>query len=244
MDRAAHASCPEPPPAAPPAPAGPRLRARTFLEPANLLSLARVPMAGLVWVIGKDPLLFLLLAAVAGLTDILDGRAARAMAKAEGRAVVRSGGVGDWLDPLCDKIFVASAVVAAGVLYRPPLYVVGLVLLRDAVQMLLVFLLVPLLWHRRLRIDYRANQWGKATTVAQFVTLLAIVFYRPAMLPLAALSAILGTTTVTTYAKRAAKEVRADRTVGAPERGGSASDNPTGALKTSASASTSPARGS
>lgn len=183
--------------------------ARVLLEPPNLLSLVRIPLAGLVWVVAENPWAFLALAGVAGLTDLLDGRAARHISKARGGAeAVRSGGVGDWLDPLCDKVFVASAIVAAVYFYRPPLLVLVLVLFRDIAQVLLLAGVGRLLWHRRLRIDYRATKWGKATTVAQFTTLVAILFWPAAELPLAALSGALGLVTVTTYARRAWREIR------------------------------------
>lgn len=203
----------------PASPPSPPFQLRVLAEPPNLLSLVRIPMAGLVWVVAPEPWSFLALAAVAGLTDLLDGFAARWMARRgpdAGRAV-RAGGVGDWLDPLCDKVFVASAVVAAAVFYQPSLLVLGLTLFRDIAQVVLLLGVGRLLWHRRLRIDYRATKWGKATTVVQFATLVSMLLLPQATLPLAALAAVVGAVTVSTYARRAWREISRSR------RGGEAS---------------------
>lgn len=182
---------------------------RALAEPANLLSLSRIPLALGVWWVAHSPARLLGLTALAGLTDLVDGRLARRGAERRGESAARAGGIGDWLDPLCDKVFVASALCAAVVTYRPPGYLLALVLARDLLQ-------VPLLlaWlgrHGRQaqrmarRVDFRANVLGKATTVAQFAALLAIVLASPAQVPCALIACGLGILSVASYARRFAR---------------------------------------
>jgi phosphatidylglycerophosphate synthase len=105
--------------------------------------------------------------AAAGLSDMLDGFVAR-----------RTGSdsrVGGWLDPVCDKVFIVGALVAVCVEHRPPAWLVLLALTREllVVPLTLVHLSTP---GRAARdVEFRARPAGKATTVLQFVLLLALV---------------------------------------------------------------------
>jgi phosphatidylglycerophosphate synthase len=84
----------------------------------NLLTLSRLPMAALVWLVAPWAWALGLLMATAALSDMLDGwfaRRMRARRKAHGlptRGLGEKGGRGAWLDPLCDKAFVISVVAA------------------------------------------------------------------------------------------------------------------------------------
>jgi len=113
---------------------------------ANLLSLSRLPLAAaFVWTLNaRDgwtaPLLILLLAAA---SDALDGWVAR-------RAAIRAGtgtpaGIGSWLDPVCDKLFVSTVLGALWWRYRPPLGWLALILGRELAQLplSLVYLAIP-----------------------------------------------------------------------------------------------------
>lgn len=172
--------------------------------PPNLLSLLRIPMALMVWQVARDPIALLMLAALAGLTDVLDGFAARSMPKADKvdaqHKTLRK--MGDWLDPLCDKIFVASAVVAAAFYYRPEPYLLFLILFRDVAQSVLVLLVGPMLWKHRVHLNFRANRWGKMTTVLQFVALVAMVFSSTWLPIFAYASALCGSVAVWVYVQR------------------------------------------
>lgn len=157
------------------APVAQRLVRRRSLA-ANLLTLARLPLAAVLWLNPGDPGFFLSILAVGALSDIVDGAAARWARRgheAEARAADR---VGSWLDPLCDRVFVASAVLAAVWAYAPPLWLLAVVLLRDLVQTTLLALVFVLQGRLHLqRIDFHATRWGKATTLLQFLTLVVIV---------------------------------------------------------------------
>src|SRR4029453_14548961 len=75
----------------------------------NLLSLARLPLGGLFWVIlGPTPthaVLAIGVMALAAATDVLDGTIAR-------RRGLSAAGMGSWLDPICDKLFVGAVLAA------------------------------------------------------------------------------------------------------------------------------------
>lgn len=163
-----------------------------FFSTANLLSLSRIPLGFLFAAVlvtpWGGPRLALTVLALAGLTDALDGRVARqARARRKGSPRGESpAGTGSWLDPICDKVFVATVLGAIWFHSRPSLTLLGLILARELAQLPLsvVYLAVPSLrlW---LRYDFRASLVGKAATVSQFVAIAALMFGSPAT-PLAA----------------------------------------------------------
>jgi cardiolipin synthase (CMP-forming) len=167
---------------------------------ADWFSLARIPLGAIfLFVAGRLPLAVAVLF-LAGVTDVLDGWAARR----------RSGGVdpgphrGDWLDPFCDKVFVFSMLTGIYLVHRPPIALLLLVMTREVLQVLAfgVYKLIPSL-RRGLRYNYRAHPVGKATTVAQFATATALLFEHPVAEPLALAAATLGIATVVVYLNRA-----------------------------------------
>ena len=96
----------------------------SVLTLANLLSLSRVPLAVVfVWALnagaGWGPPLLVLL--VAGASDALDGWVARRAAARQsgGLLVGTAAGMGSWLDPICDKLFVSTVLGALWWRYRP-----------------------------------------------------------------------------------------------------------------------------
>jgi phosphatidylglycerophosphate synthase len=166
---------------------------RSFLSLPNLLSLVRIPLAGVPWLARHD--LWLLLAAmfVAALTDWLDGRVAR------GRGDAAAHATGAWLDPLCDKVFVVSVALLVFVVHDPPGWFVALVLTREILQVPLVAL-----YHLRRKrgFDFRAGLLGKATTCAQFFAVGALVLDLEAAGPLAVFAALIGAAAVASYVRR------------------------------------------
>lgn len=166
---------------------------------ADLLSLVRLPLAVLfVWAAAR-PAYALAVLAAAGVSDVLDGWAAR---RAQGTAIDLPHR-GDWLDPLCDKIFVATVLAAVYVVYRPPAFLLVLTASRELIQLLamVVYRVVPRL--RRLRYNFRANALGKVTTVSQFVTIAAFLLQVPVAALLALASGTLGILSVAIYLNRA-----------------------------------------
>lgn len=173
-------------------------------------------MAGAVWLVPHRPFLLIALMVVAALSDLLDGRFARAIRKQRlGRGedpgtLANVGGVGAWLDPLCDKIFVVSLLVAIYVAHRPSLLIVAAIGARE-------FFLVPmgLLYRVSARIrqllagfDFRAGVLGKFATVGQFAAIGATVAL-PEVVPYAAVvSGVAGLGAVVVYTKRVVVQYR------------------------------------
>jgi cardiolipin synthase (CMP-forming) len=168
-----------------------------FLNAANLLSLSRIPMAGAIWIDPGDPWLLIPLGIGAAVTDWLDGLVARRHPESAGPH-----DAGAWLDPLCDKLFVVSAIVSVWVAAQPDWWWIGLLLTREllVVPMMLGYRLLP--ETRRRDIDLRAGVPGKATTVTQFFAVGALLVWPEALPPLAVLAAALGLAAGISYALR------------------------------------------
>ena len=162
---------------------------------ADLLTLSRVPLGIVFLLLVKEPWLGVALMATAAVTDMLDGPVARRFSPPQqGRHR------GDWLDPLCDKLFVFFVLASLAWTFRAPVLLVLLVMLREILQVasLLIYAAVPPL-RRRGPYNYRANRLGKLTTILQFITALVILFQRSDPWILAALSALVGAASLATY---------------------------------------------
>ena len=175
-----------------------------WLSLPNLLTLSRLPMAGLVWIRPSDPALVLGLMVLAGLSDVLDGWLER---KRRQRLGIPEGGgesIGAWLDPLCDKVFILSVLIAITAAHSLPWWIIPLIALREILQTLIVAATraLPAL-RQRLRPRFKANVLGKLTTVVQFVTIGAILLNKPGVIPLALATAGLGVIAVAVYVRRA-----------------------------------------
>jgi cardiolipin synthase len=175
-------------------------RRSALLTPPNLLSLARLPLGAAFWAaMGAGPghvLPALAVLAAAALTDVLDGIAAR-------RSGVDLAGVGSWLDPLCDKLFVGAVLGALYVERGVPLGLLAMIVARELLQlpMSLVYRAVPTL-RRWLRYDFRASPLGKAATIAQFLAIVALVVRLPARVPIVC-AFTLGIVALGDYVRRA-----------------------------------------
>lgn len=151
----------------------PRLRGeqgRPALTVADSLSALRIPLAVVFPFVSNTWRLVVLAAAAA--SDLLDGQLARRFGSSRFGAVI---------DPVADKLFMASAfgvVAASGRL--EPYEIVG-VLLRDIVAT--VAFLATIFSHRPRAIPARAG--GKAVTVAQVLTLIAFLTNSPHLRELA-----------------------------------------------------------
>src|SRR5262249_36240905 len=136
--------------------------------------------------------------AAAGVTDVLDGWVARR------RYGAHPTGVGSWLDPFCDKLFVGAVLVALYFQRRAPLALMALILARELLQlpMAVLYRLSPTL-RRWLRYDFRASELGKAATCAQFLAVSALILDHRAAWPLAVLAFGLGLCALADYIRRA-----------------------------------------
>jgi cardiolipin synthase (CMP-forming) len=174
------------------------------------LTLARLPLAALVWLVAPWPWALFAVMVLAGLTDVLDGWAARRLGVADQR---RSGA---WLDPLCDKIFVMSTLIAVLVFYQPPWWWLILIVARECVQapLALAYHIVPGV-RRRMSYDFRAGRLGKAATIVQFLAIWALIFDVPGALYFAAAAAAAGLAAATVYVGRAVRRFAAAHAVSA-----------------------------
>jgi phosphatidylglycerophosphate synthase len=178
---------------------------------AHVLTLSRLPLAAALWWCVDDARAFYVVVAVAALTDLVDGYVARHTGGATS--------LGAWLDPLCDKVFVVSAVAVSIVVARPPAGWLVLLLLREFI--LLPVMAAWLVWRRRLgAVDFRAVTAGKLTTVAQFAGVVALR-EAPRWLPWAAIVAgVLGVVSVVVVVRRALRAAASARDAPAPPDGG------------------------
>jgi phosphatidylglycerophosphate synthase len=189
---------------------------------ANGLTLARIPLAFGFWVTYGHLGWSLVIVGVAALTDSLDGYFARRARARSGRvqdvrgaidtpqrsALLRGPAkpdlaIGEWLDPLADKVFVGIALGAA-VIHGAPWQLALLVITREVV-------LVPLAAAYRIALTsrppvahaFQADALGKATTILQLAAVVAIVAQLSIAAPLALAAAGLGLIAAAHYVARA-----------------------------------------
>ena len=120
----------------------------TITSLPNLLSLSRLPLGGVFWVaLGTtatttNALMALGVMALAAGTDVLDGNIAR-------RRGLSTAGMGSWLDPICDKLFVGAVLAALHFQRGVPLSLLALIVTRELLQlpMVIVYHLFPPLRH-------------------------------------------------------------------------------------------------
>ena len=180
-----------------------------ILTTPNLLTLSRIPMAAAVWLAPSQPRLIIPLMIAAAVTDLLDGRFARAIRDSRKRRGIDPGtlagtkGIGAWLDPLCDKLFVVSLLAAIYVANRPDLLVVALIGLREwfLVPMVLTYRFSPTL-RTRSNFDLRAGWAGKMATVAQFAAVASIIVAPAFLWEFAIASGVLGAVATAVYVTR------------------------------------------
>jgi cardiolipin synthase len=167
----------------------------------NALSLVRLPLGGLFWVtLAQGPEgaeLSLGVLAAAAVSDVLDGWVAR-------RRGTPPAGMGSWLDPICDKLFVGSVLAALYVERRAPLSLLALIVTRELLQlpMALVYRTSTTL-RRWLRYDFRASLLGKGATVVQFAAVSAVLLDAAVAWRLATLAFALGLLALADYVRRA-----------------------------------------
>jgi phosphatidylglycerophosphate synthase len=184
-----------------------------FLSTANVLSLSRAPLGAVfAWRLGPPfearwwQALGVL--ALAGLTDVLDGWFARREYARRSGGVLRGtpAGVGSWLDPICDKVFVATVLAAIWFHFRPPLLWLALILAREITQvpLSLVYVAQPS-FRKWLHYDFRASVLGKAATVIQFAAIAALMLASRVAYSLAIASFVVGMIAVGDYLRRAVR---------------------------------------
>lgn len=146
-----------------------RYRARDAINGPSIISWLRAPLAALFPFVVERPWLAVLVLFIAGASDVVDGWLARTTGQ-----VTATGAV---IDPITDKLFVLSVVVALVVTGKLPLYAVVLLSVRELGEAPLVLWYAASRKMRRARVEAPMANWpGKVATVLQFVTVtLAIV---------------------------------------------------------------------
>jgi phosphatidylglycerophosphate synthase len=182
-------------------------RGRDVLLP-NLLSLARVPLAGLLWIAPTEPLWTLPVVSIAGVTDVLDGWLARRARRRRHRdadpgAFAASAGRGAFIDGFADKVFVVSAVFVLALTLHPPVWALVLLASRELlfVPLMLTYRLNPA--EKRARVDFSAGPLGKLATLTQFAALVLGLLGHSLFVPSTILAGIVGTVAALEYSVRA-----------------------------------------
>lgn len=171
---------------------------------AHALTLSRIPLAVALWRVWGDAAWSVAILGVAALTDTADGRVAR-WAKRRGRGEPDIGG---WLDPAVDKLFVAI-VLAVIWMHGRIHHLATVIALIGARELVLVPLVALYLWRRRTLRGLRADRFGKAATIAQFIALCVIAVAPEHALPAAAIAGVLGLAAACHYIATALSEAAA-----------------------------------
>lgn len=171
----------------------------------NLVSGVRLPLAVAFPLASGNVGLSLGVLALAGLSDVVDGWAARKLGKATP--------VGALVDGVTDKVFAASVLgtlVATGGL--SPLEAL-LLATRELAELPLALRVLTSKRARLTEIDRRANWLGKIATLLEFTTVLAVIVRAPGKSALLGATAVCGALAAAAYWRR---EIRAARAENAP----------------------------
>jgi CDP-diacylglycerol--glycerol-3-phosphate 3-phosphatidyltransferase len=147
----------------------------------NLISSSRVALA-LGFVASDAVPTRLALLGIASFTDVLDGWLAR-------RTQVTSR-FGALLDPVADRLFVLGVVIAYVAGGQLALWQAVVIMFRDVMSVIGFFVARNVSWLRP--IPFKARLAGKAVTVVQLVTFLAVLIRPTVVNPLIWLVAVLG----------------------------------------------------
>lgn len=169
---------------------------------ANALTLVRVPLALVFVLTYREPGWPWLVLAVAALSDVLDGWAAR-RARAGRPPSPPERSVGAWLDPAADKVFVLAVLATIVVHERPPLWLAAMIATRELVLIPIALgYRVALWWRPQWSHDLRADRVGKVTTGAQFVALALLALRSPWAVAAAPVAGVLGLVASARYVAR------------------------------------------
>lgn len=102
---------------------------------------------------------------VAGITDAVDGLLARALHQRTK--------LGEYLDPIADKLLLSTLFIVLSMVSKIPWRVTALVLTRDVFLVVIAALLYTVTSYR----DFRPSLFGKVNTVAQITTVAAVLLH-------------------------------------------------------------------
>jgi cardiolipin synthase len=161
---------------------------------ADLLTALRVPLA-ILFPLVRDTWVRVGIVVIASATDLLDGPIARRFGSSR---------LGVVLDPVADKLFMASAFGVVALSGQLAWYEVVGVLLRDIVAT--VAFVITALSRRATAIPARLG--GKAVTVGQLLTLVAFLVGSPLLHELVWATAAVGLYAIWDYTRVARREKR------------------------------------
>ena len=164
---------------------------------AHALTLSRIPIAVVFWLTYGDRPVSLALVVLAALTDAADGNVARYMKRRSGREST----LGEWLDPVADKIFVVVVLAAIQVHDPVPWSIMALIVARELL-LVPVAMIYRIVVHGRGEHAFKAGAIGKAATIAELAAIIAIILHSPLLLPLAIAAGVLGLAAVISYIDR------------------------------------------
>jgi cardiolipin synthase (CMP-forming) len=164
---------------------------REILLAPNLVSLTRLPLAVAFPLAIASPPWALVVLALAGLSDVVDGMLARRLG-----LVTATGAV---LDPILDKLFVLTVVVTLIVSGQLPLGGALLLAVRELGELPL---LVGWLSGKSRRGARSAKLSGKVATVLQFAAVAAALLSSRALWPLLVAAAAAGLWAAIAYTRR------------------------------------------
>ena len=137
---------------------------RSFPNLLTLLRLSFIPFVVSSILDGRYEIA-LALFVLAGISDALDGVLARALGQRTK--------LGEYLDPIADKLLISTLFLVLSVMHRIPWRVTAVVFGRDIIILIvcaLVYITTPLR-------DFSPTFYGKANTVAQILTLGATILH-------------------------------------------------------------------
>ncbi len=140
---------------------------RDLLTAPNQLTLLRllfVPLI-IITIFDRHYGLALIIFIVAGISDALDGLLARWLKQ---RTLL-----GEYLDPIADKLLLSTLFVVLSVVHKIPWRVTVLVFTRDVFILVIAALLYTVTSYR----NFRPSIFGKANTLAQIATVVAVLLY-------------------------------------------------------------------
>ncbi len=134
----------------------------------NLITAVRIALTPvIVWQLTAGHFLRgLVLFAVAGFTDVLDGWVARWL-----KCSTRTGA---YLDPIADKLLLGSVYIVLGIQLAVPWWLVIIVFTRDLAILVGAMLLLTTTGRR----GFRPSVWGKLSTLLQIATAVAAMAHR------------------------------------------------------------------
>ena len=167
----------------------------------NLISLARLPLAA-AFVLADSTVARIIIVSAVALSDLADGFFARRVSSHDRRS-------GQIVDPVSDKLFVLIALVAFLVRRELTFLQLLLLLARDIFTTFAFFILKA----RKSNVNFKARLSGKAVTVFQFSTVLALLFWHAAVGPLIALTAAGSVVAILDYSRFALRQEKARRSL-------------------------------